>query len=71
MSQQIAQLIKMANQIALNLSAAASEDEAVEKTAMHMNKYWTTAMLQALREHVVSGGEGCSPLVLRAVHASI
>ena len=67
MSQQITQLIKMANQIAANLSAASDEDEAVVKTAVHLDKYWTAAMKRELSDYVASEGDECSPLVLRVV----
>jgi formate dehydrogenase subunit delta len=67
MAEQLPHLVKMANQIALNLSFASDEDAAVQHTAAHLRKFWTPAMIRKLRDYIVQGGEGCSPLVHRAL----
>ena len=64
-SVQTPHLVKMANQIALNFSAAGEADEAVEQTGVHIRKFWTAAMKSKLKAYVQAGGEGCSSLVLR------
>lgn len=62
---QVEHLVKMANQIAENFAAAASEDDAVEQTAQHMRRFWTAAMRGKLLDHASRGCAGCSPLVRR------
>ena len=64
---QAAHLVKMANQIALNLSAAASDEDALELTAQHIRKFWTPVMTRKLVDYAAGGGEGCSPLVARVI----
>lgn len=68
---QISHLVKMANQIALNLSAVGSEDEIAAETARHIHKFWTPAMVRKLREYIGQGGEDCSPLVVRAAQEQL
>ena len=67
MSERLTHLVKMANQIASNMAAAGSDDAAVQRTATHIGKFWAPSMIEALREHLLAGGEGCSPLVRRAL----
>jgi len=64
---QAAHLVKMANQIALNLAAAGSDEEAIELTARHIRQFWTPVMTRKLLDYAASGGEGCSPLVMRVL----
>ncbi len=45
----VAQLVKMAHQIAQNL--AAEGDAQTQMTATHINKFWTTAMKQRFLEY--------------------
>lgn len=52
---QITQLVKMANQIALNLGAG-HDDAAAAKTAQHINRYWTLAMRRQLIAYWRAGG---------------
>ncbi len=61
--QQIDQLVKMANQIALNLGEHRNPELAAAKTAEHIGKFWTRDMIRQLDEHIRSGGEGLSPVV--------
>ena len=69
MSGQLPQLVKMANQIAANMGAVSSEDAAAQRTAEHLRKFWTPAMIQLLQDHLRAGGQDCSPLVHRALSA--
>lgn len=66
-ARQIEHLIKMANQIALNMAACGDEGEAASKTGEHMQKFWTPAMCRQLIRHSQEGGVGLSPLVVSAL----
>ena len=66
-SKQVEQLVRMANQIALNMSAWGSEDDVARKTEEHITKFWTPEMRKRLQEYSHHGAEGLSPAVLRAV----
>ena len=67
MTGQIAQLVKMANQIALNFSDWGDEALVVVKTGEHLERFWTPAMLQQLLTYRQDGGDRLSPLVCRAL----
>jgi formate dehydrogenase subunit delta len=62
----IPKLVRMANQIATFFASqpGAAQDADV---AAHLKAYWEPRMLRALYAHVDGGGEGLSPLVIRAV----
>lgn len=60
---QIQQLVKMANQIALNLSGGRNEQQAAVKTGEHIIQFWTPAMRAQLLEYWRGGGEGIVPVV--------
>ncbi len=66
-SKQVAQLVRMANQIALNMSAWGSEADVARKTEEHITKFWTPDMRRRLQEYSEQGGEDLSPAVLRVV----
>lgn len=55
-------LVMMANQIARNLKDAAA-------TAEHIRAFWTPAMRKALRDRLLSGGEGLSDIARAAAEA--
>ena len=55
-ARQVNQLVKMANQIALNL-AAAHDSVAAESTAEHIERFWTPAMTRQLIVFWREGGE--------------
>jgi formate dehydrogenase subunit delta len=59
-------LIRMANQIATFFASQPGDTQAAE-VAGHLKAFWEPRMLQALYAHVDKGGEGLSPLVLKAV----
>ncbi|MGH1422149.1 MAG: formate dehydrogenase subunit delta [Hyphomonas sp.] len=58
--------IRMANQIAANLTAQAP-DNAHLATAAHIEKFWDPRMRATLDEHVAAGGEGLSSIALKAL----
>jgi hypothetical protein len=60
---QVQQLVKMANQIALNLGAGRSEQQAALETGKHIIHFWTQAMRLQLLEYWRGGGEGIAPVV--------
>ena len=66
-AKQVDHLVKMANQIALNLAAWGDDDVVARKTGEHMKKFWTPAMLQQLIEFQRSAGHSLSPIVCRAL----
>lgn len=59
-------LVRMANQIATFFASQPGDAQAAE-VAGHLRAFWEPRMLQALYAHVDAGGEGLSPLALRAV----
>lgn len=67
MSSQINQLVKMANQIALNFGEHRDPEAACRKTAGHLQKFWTRGMREQLSSHIEAGSENVSPVVLCAL----
>ena len=64
---QVDHLVKMANQIALNLAAWGEEAAVVEKTGEHMKKFWTPAMRRQLIEFWRTEDKSLSPVVCRVL----
>ncbi len=64
-AKQIEQLVKMANQIALNLGAG-HDAAAAARTAEHIGRFWTPAMTRQLTAHWREGGE-VAPVVAAAL----
>lgn len=60
---QIDHLVKMANQIALNMAAWGDEQDVAHMTGEHLRKFWTPDMCRQLIDYRQSGGEGLSPVV--------
>lgn len=58
------QLLKMANQIAKNLSF---HDDAVERLADHLQRFWAPSMQKALARLAVGGNVELDPLVSEAL----
>ena len=56
-------LLKMANQIAANFSF---HDDAVDKTADHLQRFWAPSMISQLQQHVATGGAGLDDPALQA-----
>jgi formate dehydrogenase subunit delta len=61
--QQIEQLIKMANQIALNFGESRDTELAAQRTGEHLQSFWTAAMREQLSAYAAGGGTGLSPAV--------
>ncbi len=62
--QELDQLVKMANQIADNFSFY---EDAVDRLADHLRRFWAPSMRQKLIELLEAGGEGLKPDVIAAV----
>ena len=62
-AREIDHLVKMANQIALNMAAWGDQQEVAKMTGEHMKKFWTPAMCRQLVEYRQGGGDGLSPVV--------
>jgi formate dehydrogenase subunit delta len=60
---QINHLVKMANQIALNMAAWGDEEAVAAKTGEHIEKFWTRAMREQLLDFWRAKGEGLCPVV--------
>lgn len=58
-------LVYMANQIATFFTSQPG-DQAAENVADHINKFWEPRMRRHLFEIIERGGDGLSPLVLKA-----
>jgi formate dehydrogenase subunit delta len=61
--QEIDQLVKMANQIADNFSF---HEDAVDRLADHLQRFWAPSMRRKLIELVDAGGDGLKPGVIEA-----
>ena len=62
--QEIDQLVKMANQIADNFSF---HEDAVDRLADHLQRFWAPSMRQKLIELLAAGGGGLKSDVIAAV----
>lgn len=62
-------LVRMVNQIALNLGERRDEDLAVARTEEHIRRFWTPDMRQALIAYWQGGGEALSPAAARVASA--
>lgn len=61
----VAPLIKMINQIAINMSG--SGDEHATAVATHIKKFWSPFMRRQICEYSTTDGEGLNPTAKRAV----
>ena len=50
----IDRLVKMANQIALNMAANGTEEEVAEQIAQHLGKFWPPSMKNSVSEHLAA-----------------
>ena len=64
--QEIEHLVKMANQIVLNFGERRDSKMAAQRTAEHMQKFWTPAMREQLSVYAAEVGGDLSP-VLRSL----
>jgi len=62
--QEVERLVKMANQIADNLSF---HDDAVERVADHLQRFWAPSMRGKLADYAATGGAGLKPVVRDAI----
>jgi formate dehydrogenase subunit delta len=67
---QVGHLVKMANQIALNMAPWGDEAAVAEKTGEHIEKFWTPAMRRQLLNYHQGGGDGLAPAVVRVLATS-
>ena len=57
-------LVQMANDIARNL---AFNEDAAQRVADHLQRFWAPVMRERIRAHVTAGGSGLSDLAMSAV----
>jgi formate dehydrogenase subunit delta len=62
--QQVAQLVKMVNQIADNFRR---EDDPIERTAAHLRRFWAPSMRRSLVEFESADGTGLNDAARAAV----
>ena len=62
--QEVAALVKMANQIADNFSF---HDDAVSRTADHLQRFWAPSMQRRLKAGVASGEAELKPIAQQAL----
>ncbi len=67
-AKQIDHLVKMANQIARNLSAGRESEETARLTAEHLRKFWTRDMRKQLLALPADDTDPLSPDVRRAIN---
>ena len=67
MASQVNHLVEMANQIALNLGEHRNLAAASDRTAEHLQKFWTRQMREQLCSYIKSGGGDVSPAVKAAL----
>ena len=66
-SKQVDQLVKMANQIALNTGAHTNAQDSARRTGEHIRKFWTRAMQEQLAAYLREGGDGLEPVAVQAL----
>jgi formate dehydrogenase subunit delta len=64
--EQLRHLVRMANQIALNLGEQRDPDDAARRTGDHLHRFWTVDMRRQLVEYWQGGGDDLSPAAARA-----
>ena len=60
-------LVRMANQIALNLGGWGEADQVAAKIADHLARFWTPAMREQLSGYHRDGGAELAPVVRHAL----
>jgi formate dehydrogenase subunit delta len=63
----VANLVKMANQIEAFFRSEPTADAAVAGIENHIRRFWEPRMRLAIIEHCANGGEGLGELARRAV----
>ena len=64
-TEQLDHLVRMINQIALNLGELRDEDRAAVATEEHIRRFWTPDMRRALATYWQAGGDALSPAAAR------
>ena len=64
---QIDRLVRMANQIAMNLGTGRSPEQAAHLIAEHLRKFWTPDMRRQLANYAVQDGEQLDPALRLAL----
>lgn len=64
---QIDHLVKMANQIALNLAAAGDDDTVAEQAYDHMKRFWSPLMKQQITAYLEKDVGDLTPASAKAV----
>ena len=60
-------LVKMVNQIALNMSANGSEEMVADQVAQHLEKFWAPPMKDLITEQSIETDIGLTPIAQVAV----
>ncbi len=60
-------LIKMANQIALNIGLGASEDETVDRVVKHINLFWAPAMREKICDNMQTSAGQLNSVAIKAL----
>ena len=63
----IERLVKMANQIALNMAANGTEEEVAEQIAQHLGKFWPPSMKHSVSDHLEAVQEKLSSLAYKGL----
>jgi formate dehydrogenase subunit delta len=66
-ARELDRLIRMANQIALNLGGRGEAELVAEKIADHLARFWTPAMREQLAGYHRDGGAELAPAVQHAL----
>ena len=70
-TKQIDNLVRMANQIALNTGAHSDAADSTRRTCEHIRKFWTPAMREQLTDYWQAGGENLEPVVTAALREMV
>jgi len=63
----IERLVKMVNQISLNMSSNGPEDFVAMQVSEHLEKFWSPPMKNLISEHIAGQDIGLTPISLKAV----
>ncbi|UWN49858.1 hypothetical protein ASALC70_02075 [Alcanivorax sp. ALC70] len=64
--QHLSQLVKMVNQISANMHGA-TDEQAADKVAAHLQKFWARPMKEQILAYADDGGEDLTPISRQAV----
>ena len=64
--EQLQQLVRMANQIAVNLGERRDPEGAARRTGDHLRRFWTPDMRRPLVDYWQDGGDDLSPAAAMA-----